>query len=357
MVGMEYGNTRLRAMRSRMLGSGDYRRLMTAGSVDGLLAALSDTDYSADVEAALTRYGDLRRLDEVIRRHLERVLGAMGSFYEAPAIRRVELLLQRWDLRNLRVVVRGRARLEGADDILRFVVPVGRLSSAELTELAMQPSLRTAVDLMAVWRIPSRSTARRLLDAWPEYEATGDVVILETALNRAFAERLDDVLGDDDGHPATVLRLEIDEINLLTALRLRAARDRGEVSPATAASVDAYLPAGHIRPVVCAAAATATQTSGVVAQLEESPMPVVWIDVLRAWADHGDLGMLADDLHTVSTRFAVGLFHRGDPLEFDVPVAFARAAEHEARNVRWIGRGVAHGLDVDEIERRMVVIA
>jgi len=356
MIGMEYGNTRLRAKRSRMLGAADYRRLTTVGSVDALLAALSDSDYAVDVEAALTRYGGLRRLDEVIRRHLERVLGSMGSFYEEPAIIRVDLLLERWDLRNLRVVLRGRARLEGADDILRLVVPVGRLSSAELTELAMQPSLRTTVDLMAAWRIPSRPTARRLLDAWPEYEATGDIVVLEGALNRAFAERLDDVLGDDAGDAATVLRSEIDEINLLTALRLRAARDGGEVSAATAASVDPYLPAGRIRPADLAAVATTTQPSDVLVRLDETPIPAGWIDVLRSWVDHGELGVLADDLHAASTIFAVGLFHRGDPLGFDIPVAFARAEELEARNLRWIGRGVAHELDVAEIERRVVVI-
>lgn len=333
MIGMEYGNTRLRAMRSRMLGSVDYRLLTTVGTIDGLLAALSDSDYAVDVESALTRYGGLRRLDEVIRRHLQRQLGAMGSFYEEPAIHRVGLLLERWDLRNLRLLLRGRARLEGAEDILRLVVPVGRVSAAELTELAMQPSLRTTVDLMAAWRIPSRPMARRLLDAWPEYEATGDIVVLERALNRAFAERLEDLLGDDVGDAATVLRSEIDEINLLTALRLRAARDGGEVGPAAAASVDPYLPAGRIRPADLVAVATATGPSQVVARLESTPMPSGWVDVLRAWVDHGELGVLADDLHAASTALAVGLFYRGDPLGFDIPVAFARAAEHEARNL------------------------
>lgn len=356
MVGMEYGNTRLRAMRSRFLGPGDYARLAMTGSVDGLLATLSDTAYAPDVEAALTRYSGLRRFDEVVRHHLERVLRAMGSFYEPPEVHRVDLLLERWDLRNLLVILRGRARFQGADDILRFVVPVGRLSSAELTELAMQPSVRAAVDLMVSWRIPSRSSVRRLLEAWPEYEATGATVVLETALNRAFAQRLDDVLGDDAGDPAIVLRSEIDETNLLIALRLRAARGAGEVTAAAAASVDRYLPAGRIRLADLAAVAMAVDDTAVVARLGETPMPAAWMDALGARVGREELGVLADDLHATSTRFAVGLFHRGDPLGFDIPVAFTRAEEHEARNLRWIGRGITHGLDVDEIERRVVVI-
>ena len=59
MAGLDYGNARLRAMRSRLLSSADYARLMTTESVDGLVATLADTAYGPDLEAALTR--SLRR--------------------------------------------------------------------------------------------------------------------------------------------------------------------------------------------------------------------------------------------------------------------------------------------------------
>jgi vacuolar-type H+-ATPase subunit C/Vma6 len=159
------------------------------------------------------------------------------------------------------------------------------------------------------------------------------------------------------------LRSEIDETNLLIALRLRAARGAGEITAAAAASVDRYLLAGRIRLTDLAAVATAVDGTDVLARLDETPMPAGWLDALGARVGDeelgvlaDDLGVLADELHAVSTRFAVGLFHRGDPLGFDIPVAFTRAEEHEARNLRWIGRGITHGLDVDEIERRVVVI-
>ena len=78
--------------------------------------------------------------------------------------------------------------------------------------------------------------------------------------------------------------------------------------------------------------------------------------MISEWADHDDLVALTEELQIASTRRAVRLFSRGDPLGFAVPVAFSRAQEHEVRNLRWIGRGVVHGFDPAEIEARVVVI-
>lgn len=356
MGGLDYGNARLRAMRSRLLSSRDYARLMATDSMDGLVAALADTAYGPDMEAALTRYRGLHRFDEIVRVHLVRVLGAVKRFYEDPEQRLIELLLDRWDLQNLRVILRGQAQFLRSEEILHLVVPVGKLNSAELTELGLQPSLRLVIDLMVAWGIPSRSTARRLLDAWPAYEATGDVVVLEVALNAAFAERLDEVLGESEAGAAVVLRSEVDETNLLTALRLRAARADGEITMAEAGSVDRYLTAGRIRLADLGAVAMTEDRSAVAALLGEAHLLPGWMDALEAWADRDDLVTLTDDLRLASTGVAVGLFHRGDPLSFDVPVAFTRAQEHEAQNLRWIARCLAHGLGLAELERRVVVI-
>lgn len=356
MAGMDYANTRLRAMRSRLLTSADYLRLMSAGSTDALVTALGDTVYASDLEAALARYGGLRRFDEVVRRHLVRVFGAMRRFYEDPERQWIELLVDRWDLLNLRAILRGQARFQRSEEILRLVVPVGRLGSAELTELAVQTSLRTTIDLLVAWQIPSRAAARHLLDAWGEYESTGDVVALEVALSTAFAQRLDEVLGDREQAAAVVLRSEIDETNLLIALRLRAARFGDEITPDEAGSLAHYLPAGRIPLPGLAQVATQENRTGVVDRLESTSLLGGWGDALDAWADHDDLVTLADDLYVASTRFAVDLFYRGDPLGFDIPVAYTRAQEHEAHNLHWIARGIVHGLAVDEIERRLVVI-
>ena len=114
MLGWDYGNARLRARKSRLLGEADYHRLMSVESLDGLVAALADTPYRPDLEAAITRYSGLRRFDEVVRLHLGRVLGAMSRFYEGEDGEFVGLLVERWELVNLRAIIRGHARFRRA---------------------------------------------------------------------------------------------------------------------------------------------------------------------------------------------------------------------------------------------------
>jgi vacuolar-type H+-ATPase subunit C/Vma6 len=356
MLGLDYGNARVRAMRSRLLTPDDYARLTAADTVDGLVTHLADTVYGPDVEAALARFTGLRLIDHVVRRHLIRTLGALADFYGELDPGPIDLLGDRWDVRNLRIILRSRGRLESTDEALRRVVPVGRLTAGELAELAAQPTGRGVVDLLVSWRVPSRQLARRLLDALPEYEDSGEVAVLERALNAAYAGRLDQVLGDRSDGAAMVLRSEIDEINLMSAVRLRAARMAGEISAAQAGASAEPLAGGRLPVGALTALARSDDRSEAFGHLEGQMLPPEWTAALEAWVEDGDPVILADALQVASTRDAVALFSGGDPLGFDIPVAFTRAQEHEARNVYWVARGIAHGLGVDEIERRVVVI-
>lgn len=357
MTGLDYGNARLRARRSRLLSAADYDSLIAADSLDGLISVLATTAYAPDLDAALPRFTGLRRLDEIVRCHLIRVLGAVPTFYDRRQDDVISLLTDRWDLQNLRTLLRAKSRLEAADEALRLMAPIGRLGAAELNELAMQPSLRYVVDLMVTWRIPSRPTARAVRDAWPAYESSGDLAVLESALNRAFADRLDDVLEANQTGAAAVLRSELDEINVLTCLRLQAARTAGETVRPDTVGTHPYLPGGRVSLEPLATVATTGDRSAAVTLLDRTSLLPGWSSALHEWAGTGDLVVLADALQLASTRFSVDLFASGDPLGYDVPVAFVKAQEHEARNLRWIGRGIAHGLGRSLIEHKVVVAA
>ena len=356
MVGIDYGNARLRAMRSRFLSADDYQGLTGIDSMDGLVSAMATTAYAADVDATLPRYTGLRRFDEIVRHHLVRVLGTLPTFYERPEANVISLLTDRWDLQNLRALFRAKSRFEATDEMLRLTVPIGRLGAAELNELAIQPSLRYAIDLMLTWRIPSHATARAVRDAWSTYESSGDLVVLESALNHAFADRLNEVLGADQTGAAAVLRAELDEINILTCLRLQTARAVGETIRPDMADSDVYLPGGRVRFETLASAASTDDRATAAARLDRAQLLPGWSAALHDWAGSAELVSLADALRLASTRFAVDLFARGDPLGYDVPVAFVRAQEHEARNLRWISRGIAHGLSRQRVESNVVAV-
>ena len=309
MNGWDYGNARIRALRSRLFDRDGYRDLLRARNIEALLGALSTTPYRPDVEAALARAPDLRRFDEVLRIHGGRVLHALPGWYAGEARRGVEQLLARWDWRNLRTILQLLARRVPAAEIESLLVPAGSLDRAALGTLARQTSVAAVADLMRAWGLPVRGLL-------------GDDPL--AALDRLWAPGLD-----------------VDRLNLMTALRLRAARlhDRVEAH-------EDLLPGGSLDPRLLDDVAHAPTR-----EEARSLLP----DRLSEWARDGDLTALSDALEIKALREAVRGFVRGDPLGPAIPRAFVAAKELELRNLRCVARGIDADRLPAEIERALVL--
>jgi V/A-type H+/Na+-transporting ATPase subunit C len=353
--GFEYGNTRLRAWRSRLLGPDDYAELTSAGSIDQVLGALSDTPYGPDVEDAVTRLPGVQRLDEALRLNLSRTMRTMRSFYDERPGAMVQLLLDRWDLHNLRTLLRLPEGPLAPDDLTELLVPAGSLDDPTLRELAALPDAASRIDLLVAWDLPSATTARLLLRIRPGYRVGEDPAILEWTVGAAFAARLDEVLGDDREGAAAVLRAGIDAGNLLTALRMRAARIAGESVPAEPETL--FLPAGAIDAAVWPVIAEIDDAAEAAAAITARRSLPGWDDAVSRWADHQEASTLAADLQRATARAAMARFVHGDPLGFDIPLAFTFAKETEVRNLRLIGRGITHGIPASEVAELLEVAA
>lgn len=362
MTGFDYGNTRLRGRKSRLLTGRDYRDLTRAETLDALLGALADTPYGPDVAVSLPRFRGLRRLDETLRLNIARDFREVRSFYSGPERQGIDLILQRWDLHNLRAILRGQTRLASAEEILPLLVPAGSLDDTDLRELTRQSGVRATLELIRVWGIPSPATARLLLDTLPTYEKTADALVLERAVNRAFASHVNEVLSSMKANSGSHLdpdlesfmRGEIDLINVQTALRLRDSRLSGEQDLESPEGPH-YLPAGYLEQAALDRASHEDDSQRLVADLTSHRLPPAWGEALQRWTQHNNLFKLSEDLDRASTVNAVGLFSSGDPLGITVAIAYIRAKETEIRNLRLIGRGVAARWDPLLIEDQLVI--
>ena len=92
MSGFDYGNARLRAMKSRLIHRSELNALAESGNLQGLIAALNKTSYSRAVETALARFTGMACIGECLRDELISSLGKLLRFYEGEAYEQVQFL-------------------------------------------------------------------------------------------------------------------------------------------------------------------------------------------------------------------------------------------------------------------------
>lgn len=346
MAGLDYGNARVRARRTRLLRRADYAELLGAGDVDRLTGLLADTEYGPEMERVLPLMRGVRRVDAGVSAHLAGELDEVCSFYEEPTRSRLGVVLGRWDVRNLVSLVRALSRRVGdLQPALAAMVPTSRLNRSMLGELASQRGVRPMVDLLVSWRRPSPEIALSALHAIPEFERTGETATIEAAVQRGFAREVDQVRAFAPADPLSgQLMAERISTQLLIALRLREAWQDREPLPESPWTVD---PGPAVRGLVEASDVEAA--IGVVGGL-----PPGFDRALAGWLSHRDLTRLADDLDRALVEIARdGL--SADPLGIGVPVAYAWELEAEARNLRLVARAVANLIGPEEAEARMVL--
>jgi V/A-type H+-transporting ATPase subunit C len=353
-----YGNTRLRARKAELLGAAEYESLL-GRDIGAVLEFLADTTYGGEIEAALTVAGGKQALHLALGRHLARRLDELRGFYEERSGELVDLLLSRFDLHNLLALLRGRARGTPPEQVLADVVPLGALGGAAGQEIAHQQELAQAVDLLVSWRLPDSAGSAALAHAWPEYERTGDLAALEHVLTARHARYLDEALRAAGTRAASLRELiarEHDAVNVLVVLRLRFALQLDELSDLPPAPRSGrFLAGGSITDDALEDALRQPTRPEAVAKLVEAARRADWRAPLQRIASGGDLPTLQRELGVSCVRWAVGLFVRGDPLSFDVPIAFNVAQENEVRNLRLVAEGAVGGLPAAAVRAQLIV--
>lgn len=345
-----YGNARLRARKGDLLRAADYERLV-GKDVEALLGALDATPYAPDVEAALTRHHGVRRLHEAIRLHLARSLEEMRTFYSGSARELVDLLLSRFDAQNIVALLRALAgSSRPAEEALSAVVPIGWLSEPLAREILRQHEPAGAVALLARWT-PDAGQARALRAAFAEYERSDDLAAFERAIVADHVARLAEALeraGPDSKTLLRFIRREIDEQNLLVALRLRSAVESGELEEFALAHE--LLPGGRVASGALEAAVRGPATVSDLAAIGGE----AWRAPLTRWATHGDLVVLERELEERWEADAIALFAEGDQLSIDVPLAFLTAKQAEARSLRLFAEAAVRRSDPELVSRALL---
>ncbi len=153
---MDYGyvNARIRGMRSRLLDHKTLEDLIFQPDLDSLIADLEKTPYKEDIIDAKVLYSGVVCIEYALRKNFTRTFQKiLGFVRESEAERYIKIFLHRWDVQNIKTILRGKNIHVTNEEILDCLVPAGEMDEVTLTELIRQPDVRSVIDMLATWQI------------------------------------------------------------------------------------------------------------------------------------------------------------------------------------------------------------
>jgi len=338
-----YINARVRAMRSRLLPSARLEELLGTPTMEAFLQGLATTPYASDLQEALVRYQGLRAVDEALTHNVRRSARAILGFADDRPRALIEVVLLRWDLANLRVIVRGKHAGRPAEEIVGALVPAGNLSEVVLKEMAGYPDLTALAGTLEALNHP---LAGPLARGVANYVTSKDLLAIELRLDLGYAEwglRRTGGRGGDAVVLRGVLQAEIDAANVKTALKLAAAGSLPEEQ-----RLRFFIPGGAVVAESLFRALSFPQT--------QAP----------AWERLKVHGFPVGDLPTNLVTFereldmytarALARRYLGDPLGLDIIIGYLAMKSVEVANLRLIARGKFLSLPREAVRREMVVV-
>ncbi|GAB4284193.1 MAG: V-type ATP synthase subunit C [Coriobacteriia bacterium] len=344
-----YGNARVRGMRSRLLKPAFFEELMHAKDIGAVIQALMDTEYSSELEERLLQGRTANNVDEALRDNMVHTFNKVLSVINDEAYELVTTLLGRWDVFNIKTIVRGLHMHLAEDEITEGLVPVGQLSYIDLEELTRQGDIKALVDTLDTWDLPFGVPLREVL---PQYLENEDLSLLELALDRYYSEWAAKELkgrGHNEQLSRRFLGIQVDTINLVTCLRLLNS-DIGDQDPKRF-----YLPGGlRVTEQLFLDLAAKSDVDEVYDRLKKTPYGRTVEEVAVKYIESGSVAVFERALEDYLMRkaFAAG---QGDPLGVGIVIGYLWAKANEVTNLRIVVKGVSVGMPVDRMREELIV--
>ncbi len=348
-----YANARVRAMTGRLLEPGVFKELMAAPDYNRALAVLEETEYGEDLEHFMLEGARPTIVDRAFNRNLIRNFGKIKDFFTGRPRELVDILLSRWDLYNLKTVMRGMRALVPKQEIQRILVPIGALDEAVLLEIMNQPDLRACLDAIVVfsleWPVPY---GRAITEHLTEYLREHDLSVLELALDKFHYRNVIELLKGGDANTGLVrevVRMEVDSINIATLMRV-CGLEMESLRPE-----DLFVPGGTLEGPEGFARLMALGQPERVYEALLSRFPEYREALQAAWRefDEREEKAFEDELQKYEIRKCLGMSK--DPLGIGVIINYMWRKYMEITNLRIIMRGKSIGLIESQIRKELLL--
>jgi len=340
-----YACARVRAKKAALLTKDNYPKLLLM-DLNEIGRFLGETQYNVEMTELASRYDGVDLIELGTSKNLARVYNDILGFTKGELREMVSSYLARWDVWNIKTILRGKFYGARIEDIREDLVPAGMLREEALDALIALESVAEVLE--AVKKLEGIEIPEEVM---AEYQTSGRLSAVEDYLDKIYYVRLLEAI-DTRSRPGQLLlafiRKEIDMTNLITLLKLK----REKVPPER---IGTYLIEGGdeltLRELERLAATESFEA--LVAELNTYSFYEDIKEALEKAKESGSLNdvSLAAKKHLMSRAER---FSRLYPLSVLPIIDFMIRKKTEVDNIRIVARCKESGLDPETTKRLLV---
>ncbi|MDR0309286.1 MAG: ATP synthase A1 subunit C [Candidatus Methanoplasma sp.] len=337
-----YTVARVKAKKSLLMANEDYDKMLMM-TVPEISRYISEAGYDKEMADLAGRLSGLNLLEHATYMNMAKVFSSILKSSTGELYDMVSAYLDKWDIWNLKVILRGKSYNLDAESIREDLVPAGRLDTESLDRLValdIDEDIISEFGRMAHVKIPA--------DVIAAYKASGNLGEIEDFLDKAHYERLIQSI-NPASRPSNIFRNyvkeEVDLKNFETILKLKAEGIHGD-------QVMKYMISGgkRIDDKLLTHLANAEVMESVMSEVSQLEFGEEIKDLLESKDIRGAVSRLKRFEMQKAKKFS-HLY----PLSVIPVIDYMINKENEVRNIRAIARGTQSGLDRETIKGLLVV--
>lgn len=340
-----YINARVRAMKADLIPESEYLKLAKM-SLPEIARYLQDTRYKEEINELAQKYSGAELVERAINANIGRAFTKILAISAGEVRELLDAYLGRWDLWNLKAIMRAKHSKAPAEELELALLSCGRIGCGGSGELCKKETVEDVLLLAE-----KEGYAVGVGEALKAYKATGKLSDAENTLNKAYYSS---ILAKAEGLPQqgklfrAFLKTELDIRNIKTILRLKREGFKKE-------DIMKHLifPGEKLGKSDLSKLAGASSMDELGGALMKTYYGQVLGDSMKKMKEKSSISPVQTALDKYWLGKA-GLMLHQHPLSINPIMGFLISKEIEHKNIRLIARARATGLPEDTILENLV---
>lgn len=341
-----YVCARVKAKKSFLLGKDAYHR-MIGMDLSEIGRYLGETQYRDEMTSLSSRYSGATLIEIGISQNLAKTYTDLISFAGGHLKELIAEYLHRWDIYNIKTIVRGKVTKASPEEIREILIPAGSLKPELISQLIHATSNEEMLETL------KRQTVVYVDDElFRNALSTGKLAALEDALDKEYYSSLLRAIKETTVAEKRLLdfiRREIDIVNLKVLFKLKAEGSSSE-------SIGQYFVPGGMdfksdRLVKLAAAEAMKE---IIDEIRQTSYSKYIMSELEEFEEKKDVSSLLRALDKALIEISDDFSHLY-PLSALPVLDYVLRKKTEVDNIRIIARGKESGLSPELIRKLLVL--